>query len=180
MVNDSQIRRLWALARNAGVSHDLVYEHAMSRYGREHLHALTAREYEQFTRDLQDWARRQEEPDIAPTSATAITSEGGFLIALAQLSVDDHWWTDATDRDAAVAAKLLNCFRRYRTGATARLSLRQVQRIVDAWIAYPLPVWREAAERYLTQHTSKDEKYFLGIVKRVERETRRSRTSVAA
>ena len=172
MPTQPQIARLYALASRVGLSHQEVLAELARRYGLQSSKDLTAHQYEAFTHDLSRFKAAQSDVDIAPATATGrITSVGGFLMALAELSVAGYWFLAATDTDDATAAELLECFRKYRPSHSS-LSPMQVKRIVSAWQQppYNLVAWREAAGRYLSQHRDKDERYFLGILKRVAHE----------
>ena len=170
MPTQPQISRLFALATRAGLSNAGVHAEILARYGLDSVKVLSPHQYEAFTHELSRWPRSQPPPDIAPPTASGrITCVGGFLMALAELSVSGFWWPAATDTYDALAAELLECFRQSRPSHPS-LSVAQVKRIICTWLPSGLSVFRESASRYLAGHRDKDEKYFGGILRRVAKE----------
>ena len=53
-----QIKRLWALARAAGMDYDAVHAEIMRRYGVDSVKKLSRAAYQGFTRFLENRARR--------------------------------------------------------------------------------------------------------------------------
>ena len=168
MPSKQQISRLFALANNAGLDNAAVHNEIASRYGYESVKQLTPREYEEFTADVSRWGDREGEPDIAPIDKHVGTTGGCFMV-INQMVEAGAFFGDATDDDLETAANLLDHFRRYRS-TWRRLAVTQIEAIVAGWRQYDLADWREAAKRFMTQSSLKDEKYFQGILRRVAKE----------
>jgi hypothetical protein len=176
MITPGQRKRLWALASKAGLDEGEVYQAIAERYGLLHTTALSTRQYEEFCRDLTDWAASRDEPDITPRKGDYLSCKGHLLMAVRQLADAGEFIPGASESDVALAVDLLDVIRKYRR-SSRRISARQLSQFVGAWRRYPLPAWREAASRMLTQHTDKDEDYFVGILRNVARELRAAAVS---
>lgn len=184
MPTGPQIKRLYALATNAGLTAADVHAAIDRLYGRRHTKYLTDVEYERFTAmlsrgDIRPEVMEEPEPDIAPiVDGKWIGNKGAVRTAVGIFSREGLLWPDARGIDAGTVGDMLDCIRLYRR-SFRRITLEQARALVEAWTAYPLAVWRDAASRYLVQHTTKDEKYFAGILRRVAREHAEARPAAA-
>lgn len=170
-----QIKRLFTLATKAGLTTPDVHAETQRRYGKAHTKYLSDHQYEQFCRLLQNGDIK---PGVVPPAERDIDEirDGKYLcsraairVAVGMLDAEGLLWEHATGIDAGVLGDMLDCMRQYRR-SWRRITLEQARTMVIAWTHYPLPVWRDAARRYLAQHTTKDEKYFAGILRRVAHE----------
>lgn len=175
MPTGPQIKRLYTLASQAGLSTDDVHAEIQRRYGKSHSKYLLDNQYEQFTRLLQQGSIR---PGVVPPAerdldeirdGKYICSRGAIRVAIGMMDTEGLLWDGATGIDAGVLGDVLDCVRQYRR-SWQRITLEQARALVIAWTHYPLPVWRDAAQRYLGHHSAKDEKYFAGILRRVAHE----------
>ena len=168
-----QLARLFALARNAGLDNASLHDIIESRFGHKSVKDLMPRQYEDLTRSLSQ--RHVPErmplqvPDIAPLNGTYLDHPShGYMVALAARS-DGELFPGATEADITIAGKLLDCFRTYRK--RKRIAMAQARGMMRSWLPYHIEVWREAARRYLEQASTRDEKYFAGILRRVQRDS---------
>ena len=104
---------------------------------------------------------------------------GAFIGSVHRMAarLDGDLFLDATEQDVALAGKLLDCFRTYRK--RKRITVDQARAILRGWLRYHPEVWRESARRYQLQSSTKDEKYFEGICRRVARDSAVDASSVA-
>lgn len=170
-----QIKRLFTLATKAGLTTADVHAETDRRYGKQHTKYLSDHQYEQFTRliiqgDIKPGVVPPAERDIDEIrDGKYLCSRGAIRVAVGMMADEGLLWDGASGIDAGVLGDMLDCIRLYRR-SWRRITLEQARTMVIAWTHYPLPVWRDAARRYLAQHTTKDEKYFAGILRRVAHE----------
>ena len=168
-----QLARLFALARNAGVDNETLHDLIKSRFKLDSVRTLSARQYEDLTRSL---AQRRvldrtivPPTDIVPFNGVTLDHPcHGHMLATAARA-DGEFYLGATEDDIALAGKLLDCFRTYRK--RGRIMVHQARAMMRSWLPYHVEVWREAARRYLEQASTRDEKYFAGILRRVQRDS---------
>ena len=169
---NNQIKRLYTLATRAGLDHPAVHTDILRRYGIESTRDLTDRQYEQFTAFLQGMIRAQERDPNTRADAAAnyprITDRAG----LERLFREQ--WPALASRDPELTKDLvevLDCARLTRTQATIspRIATAQIQKMDK----YHPDVLQEAARIYLAHYTTRDERYFFGIVRGEKRRQRR-------
>lgn len=177
MITPGQRKRLWALASNAGLDEGEVYAAILERYGLQHTSDLSTRQYEEFCRDLSDWAASRDEPDIMPRRGDYLSCKGHLLMAVRQIADAGEFLAGASESDVALAVDLLDVIRRYRR-SSRRINVRQLAEMISKWRTHDIAIWREAARRMLTQHSDKNETYFLGILRNVAREHKDAARSV--
>ena len=151
------------------------------RYKLASVKDLSARQYEELTRDLKHMGRSRKsvpassaivpgrgEPDIAPLTNGTLSCPGHAMMIVSRIA-ETGALGEFEPADLDVAARVLECFRTYRK--RRRITESQAFAMVSSWLRFDIATWREAASRYLTQHSTQDERYFLGICKRVKRDT---------
>ncbi len=168
-----QIVRLYSLAHHAGLSHDMVKAEIWARYGIESTKELDPRQYEQYTRELELRAR---------VRSPAV--ERAAKAAMHYPKLHDRKGIDAVLREqwpqlcaghpklAADLAEVLDFCRL--TRATGTISPRIVEVQIQRWRKLPLNVIAEAAEVYLNRYTSRNERYFAGILRRIMNDRKRA------
>ncbi len=167
MPTDRQISRLYALARNAGLTHADVTDELQARYGVASSRGLSPAQYEAYTADL---IRRN-------TPVDGVYRDGAYSaphhlreFAAGCRQFGRLWPGAMTEGDVTALTILLDDWRRYRA-RTRALSQRQMDGIVRMLGRYPIVVFRAAAaiwlERYRTGH---DEKYFKAICEHLQRD----------
>lgn len=169
---NNQIRRLYTLATRAGLDHPGVHTEIFRRYGIESTRDLTDRQYEQFTAFLQGMIRAQERDPATRAEAAANYPRLTDRAGLERLFREQ--WPAMASRDPELTKDLvevLDCARLTRTQATIspRIATAQIQKMQK----YHPDVLREAARIYLSHYTTRDERYFFGIVRGEKRRRRR-------
>ena len=170
MPTTPQLKRLFALARNAGLTPDEVKGIVAERYGHASRRDLSDREYEELCVHLQEVS--------GDRSAASGRRKAGELAnpmeILAWLNEKPRLPWDAvalTEHDVTTVMTLLDDFR-VRRDSYLRISVAQARRWLGWWGRYPLSAWREAAGIWLSCYRSRldlDETYFQGILRKVAR-----------
>jgi len=170
MPTHPQLKRLFALARKAGLSPDDVKAVVADRYGHRSRRGLSDREYEELCRHLQDCA--------AGAAASSGRLKAGELANLLEITA----WLNAeglpwdrlivTETDLVQAAQILEDFRRYRS--YGRISIAQARKWLAWWGRRPISIWRRAAMIWLEHYRRLNERYFAGILRHVEADARRA------
>jgi hypothetical protein len=171
MPTNRQLKRLFALARKAGISPDEVKTLVADRYGHASRRDLSDREYEELCLHLQ-------ETSGARSRAGGRRQPGELadqMEILAFLREEGLPWdtTVLTDSDITVALAILDDFRCYRQ-SYKRLSVAQVRSCLRGWGRYPVWVWRRSADVWLTHYRTLNERYFAGILQHVLADARRA------
>ena len=168
-ITNRQLKRLFALARRAGVTPDEVKALVYERYGHESRRDLSDREYEELCVHLQTVAgdRGKDSGRLQPGE---LANE---MEILGWLQTEGLPWDPVavTDSDVTRAVILLDDFRRRRV-KYARISVRQARKWLGWWGRYGLHVWRQSADVWLTHYRSNmdfDETYFMGIVRKLSK-----------
>ena len=162
-----QLKRLFALARNAAISPDELKAIVRDRYGHASRRDLSDREYEELCVHLQEVSG-----DRAAGSGRLRAGElANEMEILAWLQSEKLPWPEiaVTSHDVSVATTLLDDFRR-RRARYKRISVAQARTWLSWWGRYPLYIWRRATEVWLAGHRTKGERYFLGICQNIERD----------
>ena len=168
MPTQPQLARLFALARNAGLSADEVKQIVAERYGHASRKDLSDREYEELCIHLQE-AGGSRAAASGRLKAGELANE---MEIRAFLQSEGLPWSFPTELDLSHAVTILDDFRRYRA-SYKRLSIRDARRCLSTWGRYPLWVWRRSAEIWLSHYRTKNERYFAGILKHVVRDAAR-------
>lgn len=181
-----QITRLYTLASGAGWTRDDVHDWLASRYNLHSSKDLTPRQYEQMTAFLQGVIEgRQRDSDGMARKADAargfprLHDKTGLRRLFRQ-----HWPAMVSNHPdlAEDLLEVLDCARLYRRVGTVSpglmIKLLQKMRKFDVTILEP------AAAAYLKSYTTKDERYFLGICRRLRHDAllaqRKAETASAA
>jgi len=187
MPSQPQLKRLFALARNAGISPDELKAIVADRYGRASRKDLSDAEYEDLCVHLQDAAGSRSQAsgrlragelanEMEILAFLQAEAKKGDTITISRDVREDGMvspFSPATDLDLAHAVTILNDFRLYRS-SYKRFSIRDARRCLATWAQYPLWVWRRAAEVWLAHYRTKNEKYFAGVLKGVLRDAKRA------
>jgi len=194
MPTQPQLKRLFALARNAGISPDDLKAIVADRYGHASRRDLSDAEYEDLCVHLQDAAGSRSQAS-GRLRAGELANEMEILAflqteglpwakkgtpSLSSPTSGEKVWCPlsspcppCTELDFAHAVTILNDFRLYRS-SYKRFSIRDARRCLATWGEYPLWVWRRAAEVWLSHYRTKNERYFAGILKHTLADARRA------
>ena len=174
MLSPRELKRLFAIARKAGIEGDALSEIVAARYQLSSRKALTRAQYQDLCAHLQT------------AGASAAQSSGrhraGELANLLEITafLNEHRGTASnavpgfTSADLSAAAQLLDDFRRRRT-EYGRISARNARTWLSWWARYDLPTWRAAVAIWNEHYRSNldvAERYFIGIAKNVARARR--------
>lgn len=188
-----QLTKLFAEARRHGVAHEDIYGIISDRWGLMSTKDLAPRQYEELLRLFRarstahvsrgargperssDSSRRgnpacpsfPSEPDIAPMLNDTLSCPGHAHAVVLRFAEAGNMG-EFEEPDLVIAAKVLDCFRTFRK--RRRITVQQALQFLSDFTKWPIAVFREAAHRYLSQHSTMDEAYFRGICKRVARE----------
>jgi len=165
---DAHITRLYTLAAQAGLDHAGVKDELFARYGVDSTRDLSLRQYEQFTAFLEGmtWARcRAGSPNPAIKGPGKLNSRADCAALLRRE------WPELFPRDEALAADLveaLDCWRLTRLSGTLGegIASATIQQVGKA----DLRDVRRATAAYLTGYTTRNERYFLGMVRGAKRD----------
>jgi len=175
---DRQIVRLYTLASKVRLDQAGVHAELLARYGVESTRELSLRQYEQFTSELERTIRML---DRGGTRRSPSTARGNLTKRAACERLLREEWPEIFDRDATLAASLvecLDCFRLTRLSGSmgdgpARNWAQKIQKAEQRDL-------RRTAAVYLERYTSKPERYFLVMLinarrDRMRQERRRQR-----
>ena len=170
---DAHITRLYTLATKAGLDHAGVKDELFARYGVDSSRDLSLRQYEQFTAFLEGMVRakmrgcgeakrRGGEEAKGPGKLNSRADCAGLL---------QREWPEIFPRDEALAADLveaLDCWRLTRLSGTLGegIASATIQQVGKA----DLRDVRRATAAYLTGYTTRNERYFLGMVRGAKRD----------
>jgi hypothetical protein len=177
-----QIKRLYTLATQAGLDHAAVKGELHARYGVDSSKDLSLRQYENFTAFLQGMARAAGRKvgsgfvkPAAPDKLHSLNDCGALLRAE---------WPEIFERDQELAAELvqvLDCWRllRGRGAMSKAIAATCIETIRKA----DFRDVHRTVTTYLTGYTTRNERYFLGILRgeawRRKREDRKAQRQQA-
>jgi len=176
-----QIIRLYTLAGAAGLDHAGVHAELWDRYGIESSRHLDKRQYEAFCRELATRGRARATvgqvgnlPAEAAMHYPRVCDRQGCLALLHQA------WPQIVAANPILAtalAELLDCFRLTRKAGA--ISPRLLVVLIQKMQKLPLDALTGAAAVYLERYSMRDENYFLGICRRILRDSARDAKPIA-
>ncbi len=170
MPTTPQSKRLYTLAHRLGLSHDAVLAEVWERYGVESTLDLTDAQYEQYTRDLELRAEGRT-AGAAPPKPGSIHDKPGCETLLRDL------WPELFQSRSQLALAIVDVMDWCRLNRRAgRISTGRLTHLVEATRKFDLTKVAEAVKAYLGGYTHTDERYFLGILRRLDHDAKLART----
>jgi hypothetical protein len=157
----AQSARLYTLASRAGLDHAGVLAEVFDRYGVETTRELTDRQYEEYTRDLDLRAAGRTAGAAAPKPG-AIHDKAGCEALLREL------WPQLFQTRCQLALALVEVMDWCRLNRQhGRVSVGKLTHMIEGARKFDLDIIGEAVRVYLQGYTHTDERYFLGICRRL-------------
>jgi len=171
----AQCGRLYAIGRAAGLANPGVKQLMFERYGAMSSSDLTLRQYEELCSYLLLVQKTREAEARAPGSSAEMSASRRMRslkdcqqlleVAWPDLIAEQHRWQLARDVALALDACRLTRSAGIWSEARARTTIERMKKLGYEVVAAAVAV-------YLERYTSRDERYLIGICRRLDREAR--------